>query len=84
MFDAPFGIWVVLGPEAHEFVQVVRTKDGPIPGEVVKVVHDDGNEQVEDEKGADDEEGDEVREGEVGAAAGRIVRVLRRGIALDI
>ena len=39
---------------------MVRTQDAPVTSEVVKVVHDDSHEQVEDEEAADDEETDEV------------------------
>ena len=35
-------------------------EDGGVPREVVEVVHDDGNEQVEDEEGGHDEESDKV------------------------
>ena len=48
---------------------MVSSKYGPVSGEVVKVVHDDGHEQVEDEEAAHDEEADEVDVGNVIAAA---------------
>ena len=41
------------------------TENGPIPGEIVEVVHDDRDEQVEDEEAAEDEEGDEVEVGDI-------------------
>ena len=63
------GVWVVLGPQPHELVEVVGAEDGPVAGEVVEVVHDDGHEQVEDEEAAHDEEADEVDVGDVIAAA---------------
>ena len=56
VLDSPFGVRVVLRPETNKFVQMVRAEDGPVPGQVVEVVHDDGYEQVEDEEAADDEE----------------------------
>ena len=59
------GVRVVLGPQPHELVEVVGAEDGPVAGEVVEVVHDDGHEQVEHEEGAENEEGDEVNVGEV-------------------
>ena len=55
---------------------MVGSEDGPVPGQVVKVVHDDGNKQVEDEEGADDEERDEVDVGKVSSAPGRVTCVL--------
>ena len=76
MLDASLGVRIVFTPEADELVKMVGAKDGPITGQVVEVVHDDGDEQVEDEEGADDEERDKVRVGEVGAAPGRIAGVL--------
>ena len=48
---------------------MVGAEDGPVAGEVVEVVHDDGHEQVEDEEAAHDEEADEVDVGDIIAAA---------------
>lgn len=48
MFDATLSIRVVLAPQSNELVQVMRTQDWPVSGEIVKVVHDDGDEQVDD------------------------------------
>ena len=56
---------------------MMSSQDGGVSGEVVEVVHDDSHKEVEDEEGADDEEGDEVDESEVGAATGGVVGVLR-------
>ena len=39
-----------------------------VPGEVVKVVHDDSDEQVKHEEAAEEDEGDEEDKGDVGAA----------------
>ena len=36
------------------------TKDGGVSGQVVKVVHDDGDEEVQHDEGAEEDEGDEV------------------------
>ncbi len=41
---------VVFGPSGDEFVQVMRTEDGPITSEVVEVVHNDGHEEVNELK----------------------------------
>ncbi len=71
------GIRVVLRPESDKLPQVVEAEDGPVPSEIVKVVHDDSDEEVQDEEGADDEEADEVGVGEVGAAAPRVPRIIR-------
>ena len=59
---------VVLCPDADELVEVVRAEDGGVPGEVVEVVHDDGDEEVEHDEGAEEDEGDEVEVGEWGSA----------------
>lgn len=42
------GLWIIFGPDFLEFVQVLRTKDGPVARQVVKVVHDDRHKQVDD------------------------------------
>lgn len=42
------GFRVILGPDPFEFIQMMRTKDRPIPRQVVKVVHDNGYEEVDD------------------------------------
>ena len=56
VLDPALGVGVVLAPQPDKLVEMVGSEDGPVPGQVVKVVHDDGNKQVEDEEGADDEE----------------------------
>ena len=40
------GFRVVFRPESNKLVKMVRTKNRPITSEVVKIVHDDGHEQV--------------------------------------
>lgn len=42
------GFWVILCPDGLKLIQVVRAQDGPVPCEVVKVVHDDSYEEVND------------------------------------
>lgn len=44
------GLRVVLGPDPLELVQVMRPEDGPITCQIVKVIHDDGDKQVDDLK----------------------------------
>ena len=70
VLDPTLGVRVVLRPERDELPQVVGAQDGPVPRQVVEVVHDDGHEEVEDKEGAEDEEADEVNVGKVGAAPG--------------
>ncbi len=45
--NVPGGIWVVLRPHANVLVQVVGAEDGAVSRQVVKVVHDDGDEQIQ-------------------------------------
>ena len=68
VLDPTLGVRIVLRPESDELPQVVGAQDGPVPRQVVEVVHDDGHEEVEDEEGTEDEEADEVNVGKVGAA----------------
>ena len=65
MLDEPLGVGIVFAPQMNKLGKMVGTKDGPISCEVVKVVHDDSNKEVENEEGADNEEADEVRVGNV-------------------
>ena len=67
VFDPTLGVRIVLRPECDELPQVVGTEDGPVPREVVEVVHDDGHEEIEHEEGAEHEKGDEVDVGKVGS-----------------
>lgn len=99
MLDSAFGVRIVLGPETDELLQVVGTEDGPVPRQVVEVVHDDGHEQVDnlelspyqgrrsptDQERAQHEERDEIRIGKVHPALGvRVPFVLvRERVALD-
>lgn len=41
------GSRVILCPHADEFIKVMRPQDGGIPGQILKVVHDDSNKQVQ-------------------------------------
>lgn len=42
------GLGVVLSPDPFELIQVMGPEDGPVPCQVVKVVHDDSHEEVND------------------------------------
>ena len=79
MFDETLRIRVVLGPEVDKLPEVMGAEDGPVPGEVVEVVHDDGDEQVEDKESADNEEADEERVGHIGAATFLLPSIVRLG-----
>lgn len=41
------GVWVVFGPYLYELVQMVSTQDRRISGQIVEIIHNDGNEQVQ-------------------------------------
>ena len=76
MLDETLGIWIIFRPEMDKFSQMMRAKDGPITGEVVKVVHDDGNEQVENQEGTNDKETDEERISHIGSASFRFSSII--------
>ena len=61
MFDKTFSIWVIFRPKVDKLGQMMRSQNGPITSEIVKVIHDDGNEQVEDQEGTNNKETDEER-----------------------
>lgn len=42
------GFRVVFGPDPLELIQVMWPEDGPITCQIVKVIHDDGDKQVDD------------------------------------
>lgn len=83
MFYPPLGVRVVLAPQPNKLVQVVRSQDTPIARQVVKVVHDDGHKQVDDEERAEHVERDKVGEGDAGAAT-LVAGVVRIDVALDL
>ena len=51
MFNPAFCIRIILAPKSHKLIQMVRAQNRPIPGQVVKIVHDDGDEQVKNQEG---------------------------------
>jgi hypothetical protein len=55
---------------------VVGSQDGAVSGQVVEVVHDNGDEEVEHDEGAEEDEGDEVDVSERGPAV--LARVQKR------
>ena len=62
----------------------MSAEDGGVPGQVVKVVHDDGHEQVEHEEAAEEDKGDEEHVGQLVSAQLNIMvmMVVVRMIAL--
>ena len=60
------------------------TQDRTVSGEVIKVVHDDGHEQVEHEEAAEEDEGDKEEVGDVAAAGlARLQQFPRGAVLLD-
>lgn len=42
------GFWVIVRPNPLKLVQVVSAEHGPVSCEILKVVHDDSDEQIDD------------------------------------
>lgn len=84
MLYPALGVRIVLAPKANKLIQVVRAQDGPISRQIVEVVHDDSDEQIENEEGANDEKGDEVGISKVRSAPGRIAGVLGSLVTDDL
>ena len=73
------GVRIVLGPDTHEFVEMMGAEDGRVARQIIEVVHDDGDEEIEHEEGAEEDETDEVSVGEVRAAL--VARLLGARVA---
>lgn len=71
--DLAGGVRIVLGPDPHELVEMMRAQDRRVPGEVIEVVHDDGDEEIQHEERAEENERHEVGVGHVGAATVRLL-----------
>lgn len=48
MLDASLGIRIVFAPQAYELIQMMWAQDGPIPSQVVEIIHNDGHKQIDD------------------------------------
>jgi len=57
--------WVIFTPHWNEFTEMVRAKNWTITGQVVEAVHDDGNNNIEHDKGAEKYERHKVEVGHV-------------------
>lgn len=71
--DLTGGVRIVLGPDPHELVEMMRAQDRRVPREIIEVVHDDGDEEIQHEERAEEDERHEVDVGDVGAAAFRLL-----------
>ena len=80
VLNEALGVWVILRPKVNKLSKMVGPKDGPVPREVIEVVHDDGNEEVEHKEGAHHKEADEEWIGHIGAATLRLASVIRQGV----
>lgn len=56
---------VIFRPYSFEFVQVVRPQNRPVPRQIVKIVHDDSHEEVDDQERTEHVKADEVDNGKV-------------------
>ncbi len=59
---------IIFWPGGNELSQVMRAQDGGVSGQVVEVVHDDGDEEVEHDEWTQEDEGHEVDVGQGRAA----------------
>ena len=50
VLDAASSLGIILGPDPHVLVQMMWAENWPITSQIVKVVHDDSDEQVNDLK----------------------------------
>ena len=82
--NSPFTIRIIFRPRGNKLVKMMSSQNGPVSGEVVKVVHDDGHEQVEDEEGGHDKEGDKVGIGHDGSTTFWIASFITARITLDV
>lgn len=63
--DLAGGVRIVLGPDPHELVEMMRAQDRRVPREVIEIVHDDGDEEIQHEERAEENERHEVGVGHV-------------------
>ena len=77
MLYLSFRVRIIFRPKNHKFAQVMWSKDRPVSGEVIKVVHDDSNKQVENQEGTNDEESDKVNVGKIRATARFLTSIVR-------
>lgn len=80
--DLAGGVWIVFGPDPDELVEMVSAQDRRVAGEVVEVVHDDGDEEIQHEERAEEDEGHEVDVGDIGAATLRVLLLVGLGVAV--
>ena len=83
VLDPPLAVRVVLRPGGDKLVEVVRAQDRPVARQVVKVVHDHGHKQVEDEERGHDEERCEVDIGNVAATPIWVVPLIAEQVRGD-
>lgn len=42
------GLWVVIWPDSFKLIEVMSAQHSPVSGQILKVIHDDSDEQVND------------------------------------
>lgn len=50
------GVRIVLGPDPYELVEMMGAQDRRVAREVIEVVHDDGDEEIQHEERAEEDE----------------------------
>jgi len=71
--DLAGGVRIVFGPDPHELVEMMRAQDRRVSREVIEVVHDDGDEEIQHEERAKEDERYKIGVGDVGAATLRLL-----------
>lgn len=66
--DLAGGIRIVLGPNSHELIEMMRAQNRRVPRQVIEIVHNDGDKEIQHEERAKEDERHEVDVGDVGAA----------------
>lgn len=65
--------WIVFAPNGDELRQVMRAQNGRVARQIVEAVHNDGDHNVEHNEAAQEDEGNKIEIGDVGAAC--LVRI---------
>ena len=52
--------WIVFSPYPNELVEVMSSQNRRIACQVIKVVHDDSHEEIQHQKGTEEDKGDEI------------------------
>ena len=73
MADATGGARIVPTPRRHEVFEMVTAENGFVSRQILKIVHDDGDEKIEEKTHGQQDEDGEVGVGEIVATCDRLV-----------